>query len=623
MNKKLNLKTISQLALASMVLLTAQMNLPQAAYAFDQNVKISHTANNQRIEDFFDVFSTSYGVNVRLDESITQQGYKVNYNFNDSDALSILNFFERNFAINWHYDGNLLHVFDASVTDQHVTDLTPSLVDNAQQHMQKLSALQGNNKIVEVGSKIIIQGSSQFAQFLNMLATIPPKSVDYTQVHRSGLSNKSQSKSNSHVNVKPKAVTPIAMTFPLKHANVRASSFKFDGRTKTRVSVVDKLLAITQAQGIQSSQPQVYKDNNPTSNDRIIDADDFNAVAAHARRKNTGVELKPQTDNTADRGAPDFQRQQGLPIITTDDMQNSIIIYDYADKYNYYQQLIASLDNESEQIEIQVTILDLQVSKYQELGANFLASGNSAQLAVTGSEIARQSITRSGLSVHIAKAVSSSSPLNGVINNVDAVINALAGNREGQIISQPKIVTMNNTPALIDNSESFYVRLQSEYYSNLQEVNYGTVLKVTPTLLNNPDGRKILLDVNISDGNIDDRRMVDNIPYVKKTSIITESMVHENASLVLGGYYYDSTQTEQSGVPILKDIPIIKHLFSTQTSQRRKYVRLFFITPKVVDSELQNVVLKETSDEVSKFKQLNHLPKSVNSGIFERFNIMD
>ena len=76
---------------------------------------------------------------------------------------------------------------------------------------------------------------------------------------------------------------------------------------------------------------------------------------------------------------------------------------------------------------------------------------------------------------------------------------------------------------------------------------------------------------------------------IKQTRINTQAMVEVGQSLLIGGYYYEQKSEGDSGVPILKDIPILGHLFKSSSTSGRQMERLILITPRIVTAEGENV----------------------------------
>ena len=130
-------------------------------------------------------------------------------------------------------------------------------------------------------------------------------------------------------------------------------------------------------------------------------------------------------------------------------------------------------------------------------------------------------------------------------------------------------------------------------------VESGTVLRVTPHIIESAYGGAPLISMVISlqsnqdssdngdyfttaDGNI-------TVPPVKQTRINTQAVVREGQSLLLGGYYVQYAAAGDSGVPVLKDVPVVGGLFGSENESTYTRERLLLITPRILDLDELNV----------------------------------
>ena len=66
------------------------------------------------------------------------------------------------------------------------------------------------------------------------------------------------------------------------------------------------------------------------------------------------------------------------------------------------------------------------------------------------------------------------------------------------------------------------------------------------------------------------------------SSIATQALVYEGQSILVGGYFTEGYADGDSGVPVLKDVPIVGHLFKNYSKKKTISERLFLITPKII-----------------------------------------
>ena len=97
-----------------------------------------------------------------------------------------------------------------------------------------------------------------------------------------------------------------------------------------------------------------------------------------------------------------------------------------------------------------------------------------------------------------------------------------------------------------------------------------------------PDAEKnIRLNIQIDDGAFNTSLTVDGIPNVNNHSIVTQAVVRNGESLLIGGYQYDRNETTVSKVPMLGDVPYLGALFRNKKATHERLERLILITPHI------------------------------------------
>lgn len=262
-------------------------------------------------------------------------------------------------------------------------------------------------------------------------------------------------------------------------------------------------------------------------------------------------------------------------MIMSDPRRNAVIITDYAHKMANYKRIIEQLDVAPVLIQIEVSIVDVDVNVQREFGINWstdVSSGNwdtaggSTNVPALGSGLDLTTIYTNGANQFIATA------------------RALEDQGDSKILGRPSVLTMNNTEATLESTNTFYVRTVGTDVAQLFDVTYGTTLQVTPSIVEDGSDRKVRLLIHVKDGSENpDATGADSIPVVKQTSINTQGMVAEGQGLLIGGYYYEESRVNKNGVPLLMDIPLLGYLFSSEKEVTKKMQRLILITPTVVD----------------------------------------
>jgi type III secretion protein C len=249
--------------------------------------------------------------------------------------------------------------------------------------------------------------------------------------------------------------------------------------------------------------------------------------------------------------------------IQSDTRLNAIIIKDAAETLPMYRELIARLDVPAGLVEIEATTIDVNRSRLTELGIDW--SGTAA--------VGRLSLGfRADPTTVLANQAAT----------LLASVRALENQGEARVIGKPSVLTTDNLSALIDLSQTFYVRVTGERVANLTPVTTGVTLKVTPHLIEQDDGPpEIQMVVDIEDGTLIDRAGMD-LPVVQRSVISTQATIRENQSLLIGGYDTESEGERSDRIPGLGNLPIVGALFRTTQTERQRRKRMFLITPRIV-----------------------------------------
>ena len=265
--------------------------------------------------------------------------------------------------------------------------------------------------------------------------------------------------------------------------------------------------------------------------------------------------------------------------ISADPRLNAIIVHDLESKMPMYEELIKSLDKPSSQVEVSVSIIDVNSEDISRLGVDWNNTRTNSANNTTNSEI------RFDPSASSHK--DDFSPFTTVvglnIGSFNARLSALADDGRAKIVSRPSILTLDNLEAVFDNSSTFYVEVASNEDAELFPVTSGTIVQVTPRIVNENEGRRIHMSVNIQDGG-DAQEEGLSLPRVSNSSISTQAMVNENESLLIGGFFKQSENEKTTKVPVLGDLPVLGGLFRTESTRNSRQVRLFLITPRILSA---------------------------------------
>ena len=273
---------------------------------------------------------------------------------------------------------------------------------------------------------------------------------------------------------------------------------------------------------------------------------------------------------------------QSGPRIAIDPSLNAIIVRDRPENMPAYEGLVRALDIRPQIVELEATIIDLNIDRLRELGINWRINSQGFN-ALFGGDILR----RTGDPIRdlaITGATNNGLSVGGIIGaNREFIgrLQALETKGAARIVSRPQLLTLSNIEAVFDRTRTFYVRVAGDRQVDLFNVTAGTVLRVNPHVLYDGGIARIRMVVGVEDGSVLNSE-VDDIPVVERASVNTQAMINEGEGLLLGGLTVNADYDAENKIPLLGDIPVLGELFKSRRKQRTRTERLFLITPRIV-----------------------------------------
>ncbi len=308
--------------------------------------------------------------------------------------------------------------------------------------------------------------------------------------------------------------------------------------------------------------------------------------------------------------AKDMLTKRGTVII--DDRTNTLIITDLPSRMGTLDELIQTLDVQIQQVQIEARVVEASKGWDREFGVKWPSSNaGDAKLSVPDStgKLVDAPWLGPGASWNSASAPKSKNSdltvgfapgKDGVTTiqnpagefwfsflsnrlSINAILQALEKDSLVKIVSSPKVVTQNNKKATILSGEKVPYPAQQGGAAGgaitVQFVDANLKLEVTPQITS--DGT-IIMDLNIEKAQADFSRTVLGTPTIQRKSIETQVLVRDGGTAVLGGVYVTNNQVGSTGVPFLKDIPVLGWLFKNKVTKEDNAELLIFITPRIV-----------------------------------------
>ncbi len=292
--------------------------------------------------------------------------------------------------------------------------------------------------------------------------------------------------------------------------------------------------------------------------------------------------------------------------VVVDPRTNSLIITDTAQKLAEMRDLIELVDIPIRQVMIEARIVIAQSDATKNLGIEWggaylntskdnitSISGNTDNVVnINESVIAGQQPTvdfPGALLVDLGVTRNSGFAI-GFTNSdlfLTAELSALEATGEGEVVSQPKVITGDKQQASIKSgTEIPYQESSASGETTVAFKDAVLALDVTPNIT--PDDR-IILDLQVNQDSVGELVPSGNggfIPSIDTTQLNTQVLVGNGETVVLGGVFKTEDIRSVNKVPFFGDIPYIGRFFRNETNSSEKTETLIFITPRILAETL-------------------------------------
>ena len=277
--------------------------------------------------------------------------------------------------------------------------------------------------------------------------------------------------------------------------------------------------------------------------------------------------------------------------ISIDARTNSLIIKDVASAFAEIEKLLKTVDRPTPQVLIDARIVEVNSSFVKELGiqwgVNWLSPNTLLRIGGPTGMPGGSGFTGTNYMVNLPAAVSAGS--GGAIGlgymnaqrtlSLDLQLSALEATGKGKVVSNPRIVTLDNKEAVIRQGKQIPVQTVSAEGTQTTTLNAVLELKVKPHIT--PDG-SIQMKLDTKKDEPDFTRLVGGIPTIDTKQATTDVLIKDGETLVIGGIFKKSEAVSEGGVPLLSKIPILGWLFKKQRTSEDTNELLIFITPRII-----------------------------------------
>ena len=291
--------------------------------------------------------------------------------------------------------------------------------------------------------------------------------------------------------------------------------------------------------------------------------------------------------------------------VVVDDRTNSIIVTDTAAKLDEIRALIENVDIPIRQVMIEARIVIASSDVDEQLGikwgGGYFESDADSVLSVARNMETTTAINQAVLGgtavtpptapfVDLGIASATSGFAVGFTSDdlfLSAELAALEAAGEGEVVSQPKVITGDKQQATIKSgTEIPYQEGAASGATTTQFKEAVLKLDVTPNIT--PDDR-ILLDLVVNQDSVGELVPSANggvVPSIDTTELTTQVLVGNGETVVLGGVFKNEETIQIQKVPVLGDMPGVGSLFKSTVSTNKKVETLIFITPRILSEVL-------------------------------------
>jgi general secretion pathway protein D len=299
--------------------------------------------------------------------------------------------------------------------------------------------------------------------------------------------------------------------------------------------------------------------------------------------------------------------------IIADEINNAILIKATQRDYAILSEVLKEIDIVPRQVLIDVLIVDVSLKKGLEYGVQWflkargIDTGGGDMTADIGLNKTDFGLTEGGM-LSSDLAGFSAALFSG--EELRALINLLATETEANIVSAPNILAVDNQESTIEVVEdqptvgSSQTTAEGSVTQTIQYRSVGVILKVTPLI--NESGL-VSMEIAQEVSNYLGKSEVEGIssPIFQTRKATTNLVVHDGHTIIIGGLMQTRREKTHSGIPILKDLPILGYLFGSWGFSDDKTELLIAITPHVIQSKEQaDALTREFSQKVKSIREI-------------------
>ncbi len=283
--------------------------------------------------------------------------------------------------------------------------------------------------------------------------------------------------------------------------------------------------------------------------------------------------------------------------VNVDKRTNTLVLKDIAGVVDEAVALVKALDTPTPQVLIESKIVEAKLDFSRQLGTVWGIGSNPDVDGIDGGRPPNETVPGTSFPFQQPNNVVVSNPItstaNGLLNlggyilndrfNLTLQLQAAESNGEGKVVSSPRVVTLDNREAKIEQGVSIPFQTFENGDAQLEFIDAVLSLLVTPHITAD---KSIIMKIKVTRNAPDPSVPTPTgSPAIAKNEATTETLVKNGQTLVLGGVYVIDRSETQSRVPYLYRIPIIGNAFKNDAILDKRRELLIFVTPRIVEMQ--------------------------------------
>jgi len=167
--------------------------------------------------------------------------------------------------------------------------------------------------------------------------------------------------------------------------------------------------------------------------------------------------------------------------------------------------------------------------------------------------------------------------LNGSLN-LDVALSAMEKKGNGKILSTPRVMMQNNVEATMYQGVQIPIQTVSNNTVTVSFKDAALTLKVKPQIT---AANTVMMAITLENASPDYSRSVNGIPPIDTQRAITQVLVNDAETMVIGGIMKSQETSSREGVPGISRIPLLGWLFRRDSLSEELRELLIFITPRI------------------------------------------